>query len=333
MINKGPRCETAISEMRMTKTFISHAEKDGYFADLIKMKLKEAGIQVWLDNGALHAGQEWRKAIDDGIASSDVCLVIVTPKSCKSSYVTYEWAYALGKGIKVIPLLFEDADIHPRLAVLQNLDFRDTKMSPWAALINEIGESGRDSEAKDNSAYVRDMTVEQLQGLISGAVALAAASAKTGEESSPKEDISRAAKSVVAAMRNTLPASAIPTEDQPWRKQILWVDDRPNNNIYERNAFEAMGYQFTLALSTNEALDILSKQRFAAIISDMGRKEGPTEGYVLLDALRNKGDKIPFFIYAGSNSPQHKREAAAHGAQGSTNHAQELFDMVTRLLQ
>jgi CheY-like chemotaxis protein len=47
-----------------------------------------------------------------------------------------------------------------------------------------------------------------------------------------------------------------------------------------------MGITFTLARSTQEALATLSKQRFAAIISDMGRKEGPSEGYVLLDAVR-----------------------------------------------
>jgi hypothetical protein len=61
----------------------------------------------------------------------------------------------------------------------------------------------------------------------------------------------------------------------------------------------------------------------------MGREEGPKEGYVLLDALRKTGDLTPFFIYAGSNSPAHKREAAKHGGQGTTNNPRELFEMVT----
>jgi DNA-binding NtrC family response regulator len=117
-----------------------------------------------------------------------------------------------------------------------------------------------------------------------------------------------------------------------WRKHILWVDDRPGNNIYERRAFESMGIEFTLALSTHEALNLLSNKRFAAIISDMGRKEGPKEGYVLLDAVRAKDRETPFFIYAGSNDPAHKRGAIERGAQGSTNRAQELFDMVIQAL-
>jgi CheY-like chemotaxis protein len=114
------------------------------------------------------------------------------------------------------------------------------------------------------------------------------------------------------------------------RNQILWVDDRPENNTYERQAFEALGLHFILALSTNQALDQLSKNKFAAIISDMGRREGPREGYVLLDRLRQMGDQTPLFFYAASNAPEHKRETREHGGQGCTNDAQELFEMVTR---
>lgn len=115
---------------------------------------------------------------------------------------------------------------------------------------------------------------------------------------------------------------------EKWKNRVLWVDDRPSNNIYERQAFEAQGVEFTLALSTNEAMELLKHNKFAAIISDMGRKEGPSEGYVLLEKLRSSGDKTPFVIYAGSNLPEHKKEARERGANGSTNRADELFQIV-----
>lgn len=115
---------------------------------------------------------------------------------------------------------------------------------------------------------------------------------------------------------------------EKWKNQVLWVDDRPDNNIYERQAFQAQGIEFSLALSTDEALEILKANKFAAIISDMGRKEGPQEGYVLLDKLRALGDKTPFVIYAGSNLPEHKKQARERGAVGSTNRADELFKLV-----
>jgi CheY-like chemotaxis protein len=116
------------------------------------------------------------------------------------------------------------------------------------------------------------------------------------------------------------------------RNHVLWVDDRPANNVYERKAFEGMGLRFTLAFSTNEAFERLSQSRFAAIISDMGRREGPREGYVLLDRLRKQGDHTPLFFYVASNAPEHKRETREHGGQGCTNNAQELFEMVTKVV-
>jgi hypothetical protein len=51
---------------------------------------------------------------------------------------------------------------------------------------------------------------------------------------------------------------------------------------------------------------------------------------VLLDRLRQQGDRTPLFFYASSNAPEHKRETQEHGGQGCTNNAQELFEMVTR---
>ena len=118
-----------------------------------------------------------------------------------------------------------------------------------------------------------------------------------------------------------------------WKNKILWVDDRPENNVYERQAFESQGIHFSLALSTDEAIDNLKSNKYAAIISDMGRKEGPKEGYVLLEKLRKAGIRTPFFIYAGSNAPEHKRMAKEKGAQGSTNRAQELFSLVMKAIE
>lgn len=153
--------------------------------------------------------------------------------------------------------------------------------------------------------------------------ALAAASSKsTGTTSN--DEVAR----IVGSVRGV--GLARPNAADSWRNRILWVDDRPDNNTYERKAFEAMGLRFTLALSTEEAFERLAQSKFAAIISDMGRREGPREGYVLLDRLRKEGDNTPLFFYASSNAPEHKRETLKHGGQGCTNNGQELFEMVTR---
>lgn len=80
---------------------------------------------------------------------------------------------------------------------------------------------------------------------------------------------------MVAIVQRALPKPVIddprnPARWQATHRHVLWVDDRPNNNIYERRAFEAVGIRFTLAVSTADALQRLSNEQFDAIISDIG---------------------------------------------------------------
>ncbi len=170
------------------------------------------------------------------------------------------------------------------------------------------------SDFRDEGNYVK---------MISAAVSLTAAQAKSpsGLEMS---NLSSIVRSVERAGASSQVSSDV------WKRTVLWVDDRPENNVYERRAFEAFGFEFKLSLNTTDALSQLSISRFAAIISDMGRKEGPREGYVLLDALRERADSTPVFFYAGSASKAHRNETEEHGGQGCTNDANELFEMVTR---
>jgi CheY-like chemotaxis protein len=163
---------------------------------------------------------------------------------------------------------------------------------------------------------------------MSTVASLSAAAAKQQPDSFNNSETAHQQLNTIIDMVTKTQTQKTSRKIERWKNKILWVDDRPENNVYERRAFESQGIEFTLALSTNEALEILSSNKYAAIISDMGRKEGPQEGYVLLEKLRTSGDNTPFFIYAGSDSSEHRRMALQHGAQGSTNKAQDLYEMV-----
>jgi CheY-like chemotaxis protein len=312
----------------MPQVFISYSTKNAVFADLAVLKLDALGISVWLDAGDLRGGEEWRSSIDRGIAQSDAMIVILTPASCASSYVTYEWGFALGMKKKVIPILHEDCQVHPRLEAIQHLDFRDHRNAQWDVLAREIKDAEVHASNETQEKSVGQMSSDDLKEIIASAVALASATSKASGQATDTKEFSRAAESVVGAV-----SRSGQRDSSGHQRSILWVDDRPNNNAFERQAFEALGVKFTLALSTDEALDHLKRKKFSAIISDMGRKEGPREGYVLLEAVRETDPETPFVIYAGSNAPEHKREAAERGAQGSTNSPQELFNLVARLIE
>lgn len=115
------------------------------------------------------------------------------------------------------------------------------------------------------------------------------------------------------------------------RKEILWVDDNPDNNLYERYLFEASGITVTSAQSTDEAINLLNSHRYFAVISDMQRKEGGEAGIALLQKIRNMNNQTPFFIYTGNKTPQKEEKTKENGGQGCTDNPEELYKMVLNL--
>jgi CheY-like chemotaxis protein len=141
----------------------------------------------------------------------------------------------------------------------------------------------------------------------------------------------------VVEQASKLPMIAASPGGQPdlQGRHILWVDDKPANNVVERNIMERLGAVITLATSTAEALKKIRQGRYDVIISDLGRIEGARfakeAGYELLDKLRDRLNiTTPFFIYTGSNPPEQIAEAKRRGAFGCTDSPQELLQLVGR---
>jgi len=136
----------------MITVFLSYSTKDHYFAELAGIKLAQANIMLWRDKGQLVAGTDWRQGIEHGISTSLAILVALSSHSAESSYVTYEWAYALGKGKTIIPLKLMECSIHPKLEPIQYLDFSIPGVLPWESLIERI----REIETPDSDQSVPD---------------------------------------------------------------------------------------------------------------------------------------------------------------------------------
>jgi CheY-like chemotaxis protein len=116
-------------------------------------------------------------------------------------------------------------------------------------------------------------------------------------------------------------------------KRVLWVDDMPESNVYTLRSLEVLGVLVKSVTSTEAALAELRTGSFGAIISDMGRPEGATAGYELLEQTRKAGLNIPFLIYSRNGSSEENRKAAeARGAGGSTNDPRELLRWVVTAL-
>lgn len=118
--------------------FICHSEKDGDFAELLAMKLRQAGYAVWLDSERLGAGEDWRMEIERAIRSCRAMILIMSPSARKSEYVSYEWAFGLGAGVRIIPIVLARTRLHPRIRALQGLDFTKRASRPWSQLFEAL---------------------------------------------------------------------------------------------------------------------------------------------------------------------------------------------------
>ena len=54
----------------MSTVFLSYSRKDHHFAELASIKLAEADINLWRDQGQLRAGSDWRVGIKKGISGT-----------------------------------------------------------------------------------------------------------------------------------------------------------------------------------------------------------------------------------------------------------------------
>jgi tetratricopeptide (TPR) repeat protein len=144
-----------------SQVFVSYAHVDDYFVPALKERLHDY-FDLWIDAANLAAGRNWRDEIDRAIKESFAVLVIITPESCESKYVTYEWSYALGLGTPVIPLLLEDSGdkIHPRLNAIQYFDFTQRFKEPWNELIDRLKVT--QNEAPSTAATEASLRLMQL---------------------------------------------------------------------------------------------------------------------------------------------------------------------------
>ncbi len=111
----------------MAQLFICYAHKDKDRCDKLVSWLKEndfADNEIWYDHH-IEGGNNWRDEITTAIDESYAMLVVMTENSMESQYCTYEWAYAMGQGMTVFPLLFEQLDIQKIPAPLASRQYID----------------------------------------------------------------------------------------------------------------------------------------------------------------------------------------------------------------
>lgn len=113
--------------MNSPHIFISYSHQDSHFVHHLQQLLKgEFGFSTWLDTVSIKGGDNWRTSIHKGIDNSFAIVLVISPDSMSSEFVTYEWMYATGKSIPIIPIKFRYDDkmfIYDALKSIQMCDF------------------------------------------------------------------------------------------------------------------------------------------------------------------------------------------------------------------
>lgn len=128
---------------RNKQVFLSYAMDDKPVARRLAEGLRAAGLRVWFDEWELAVGDSIVPRIEQAVATSDLLLVLLSPRSVESKWVQKELSSFLARELKdraitLIPALIEECEIPPVLADRQFLDLRKDFDKGLEQLISQL---------------------------------------------------------------------------------------------------------------------------------------------------------------------------------------------------
>jgi CheY-like chemotaxis protein len=309
--------------------FLSYTRKDDqFFGGYITAfrEALEAGVQVvtgdrsfrlFQDVEGIVIGEQWQKKLADVIGRASFFLPMLTPlflnsPNCREEvqlFVAREGT--LGRDDMILPIYLVDSPL------LEKAEERDR--DPVA---REIAKRQRYDWRENGWLPLEESAARKA--ILTLAQAIAAALERI--TAPPRRGLAAARGGAAAAGERIAAVGGAAKLERPAERQVLWVDDRPANNVFERAALESYGIRFTLVESTAEAQTMLAPGRFDAVISDLGRPEDRKAGLTLLETLRRTGNDVPYFLYTSVAAAARLGRVA--GAQGVTADPDELVAMV-----
>jgi len=105
------------------KVFFSYSRADSDFVLQLATDLRSAGVDLWIDQLDIAAGERWDRAIEDALGAAPCLLVVLSPASVASNNVMDEVSLAFDERKKIVPVLARECTIPFRLRRLQHIDF------------------------------------------------------------------------------------------------------------------------------------------------------------------------------------------------------------------
>jgi len=331
--------------------FLSYTHEDdkffGGYISTFRQKLEDAvhvvtgqlSFRLFQDVEGIVLGENWQKKLSEVIDGSSFLVPMMTPLFFNSSFCRGEVALflkhekELGRDDMILPVYFlssaklekEDEKSQDPIAKI----LADRQRADW----REMADTPLDQPGARRA-------ILKLANEFAAAIQRISEPMGTPAQKPLPEEPARKPlpEELESTPRSLTPprggASSVLQRERVPERAVLWVDDIPSNNNWERRALEAYGVRFVLAHDTSEAERLAAENGpFAAIISDMGRPGDRQAGYTLLKRFREAGVKTPYFIYTSRRGAQNPGHALARGAQGITSNPDELAAMVVSVLK
>jgi hypothetical protein len=122
----------------MAEIFISYARRDSAFAIGLATRLRDCGLDVWVDQLDIKIGDRWDRAIQQALESSRVLVVVLSPASVASDNVMDEVNFAIEEKKTIVPVLHQICKTPFRLRSLQFIELESNSDQGFSRLLKAL---------------------------------------------------------------------------------------------------------------------------------------------------------------------------------------------------
>jgi len=125
------------------RLFVCYASEDREFVDRLVEALDRHALHAWYDKREIFVGDSIVSKVNEGLAATDLLIVVMSTHSVKKPWVRRELDSSLmrmldGKGITLLPLRLHQCDIPELLADIRYADFSESFDLGFEALLASI---------------------------------------------------------------------------------------------------------------------------------------------------------------------------------------------------
>ena len=120
--------------------FLSYSRKDIKFVKQLAVDLKKEGFSVWMDQSSIPGGKHWDNHIEQALKKSFAVVLVISKASVKSENVKDEISFSKQRGVKIIPVLYQEAETPLGWDRWQWIDFRGNYYQGVNSLVDALND-------------------------------------------------------------------------------------------------------------------------------------------------------------------------------------------------